>query len=241
MELKFPKKWRESLSLKIRLLKKVDSTNDYLKLYETNFAVVADFQEKGKGRNGRTWKSEEGKGLYMSVSLPKPKKFLTLASLCCGVAVVKVLKKYSNEFTLKWPNDIYLNGKKAGGILVETTKNKIIYGIGINLYYKRHELQNLEHQATSLIEEGIRTNRSILAMEIAHAVKFYHQKLERGEFQIGEFEKHCFIIGKKIKVIKRNCTIEGKALGVDAEGFLVVETSNGKIERIFTDASVRLA
>ncbi|MGC8820691.1 MAG: biotin--[acetyl-CoA-carboxylase] ligase [Fervidobacterium sp.] len=126
----------------IEVLYEVDSTNEFLKKNYTSFhdgaVVVAIKQTAGKGRMGRTWYSPEG-GLWYSV-LFKPKIHLNLQvyTKVFSIAIVEVLKKLKVKAYIKWPNDIYYNGKKLCGILPEaiSVNNRvvaIIVGIGINV------------------------------------------------------------------------------------------------------------
>ncbi len=128
-------------------LKTVDSTSSYLlknrlRFFNLTF-VSAEYQTQGKGREKRIWQSERNKNLLFSVLIKDKKltdKFYQL-SLCSAVAVIRVLEKYGvKNCTLKWPNDVYSNGKKICGILLNgKTQDKnpyVIVGIGINVNQK---------------------------------------------------------------------------------------------------------
>ncbi|MGC9771083.1 biotin--[acetyl-CoA-carboxylase] ligase [Fervidobacterium islandicum] len=126
----------------IEVLYEVDSTNEFLKRNYKSFhdgaIVVAIKQTAGKGRMGRTWYSPEG-GLWYSV-LFKPKVHLNLHvyTKIFSIAIVEVLRKLKVKAYIKWPNDIYYNGKKVAGILSEAVSVNdrviaIIVGIGINV------------------------------------------------------------------------------------------------------------
>ncbi|MDK2886489.1 MAG: BirA family transcriptional regulator [Thermosipho sp. (in: thermotogales)] len=127
---------------KILIFEKIDSTNEYLKKHykelNNGTVIVAIEQTAGKGRYGRKWISSKG-GLWFSILL-KPKNifstyfFTKLASF----TLVKILKRYKVYARIKWPNDIFVNGKKLAGILTEVVYEKskpvaLIIGIGINL------------------------------------------------------------------------------------------------------------
>ena len=122
----------------------VDSTNTYLKenyrIYKNLSFVDASYQSKGKGRLGRSWEANKDESLMFSV-LIKDKKLLQNApklSLAAGVAVFKYLKQIGlKNVSIKWPNDIYVDGKKICGILLESVSHKkidaAIIGIGLNV------------------------------------------------------------------------------------------------------------
>jgi BirA family transcriptional regulator, biotin operon repressor / biotin---[acetyl-CoA-carboxylase] ligase len=104
----------------------VTSTQDVAHTMPVGSIVVADHQTAGRGRLERRWESPQGSALLVSFVLePNP-----LLSLAAGVAAAEAC---GPEVRLKWPNDLLLQGKKLGGILVETTPDRAICGIGINL------------------------------------------------------------------------------------------------------------
>ena len=143
----------EFIGSEIHIFDRVESTNDTAKEIAVSgckegAVVIADSQSKGKGRLGRRWESPAGVGIYLSIIL-KPKKVVSQLTLVAGVAVAEAIKgiipphpplKKGGKggifrVSLKWPNDININGKKAGGILTEgISKGKVvIVGIGINV------------------------------------------------------------------------------------------------------------
>lgn len=96
--------------------------------------IYAGYQTAGRGQTGNSWESEEGKNLLCSILLP-PNKDLYFLNIAVGVAMIRVI---GEDFTIKWPNDIYYGDKKAAGILVENAiiGNEIRYsiaGIGLNV------------------------------------------------------------------------------------------------------------
>ncbi len=126
-------------------MKKIDSTNRYLKdhseLWNENFNTVYTFnQTEGKGQHNREWISEAGKDLAFSIIFSPEKRLLknSLVAFYTGIAVYAALLNYLDDnLKVKWPNDIYYNDAKLGGILCEkviaNNSEKIIIGIGINI------------------------------------------------------------------------------------------------------------
>jgi len=107
--------------------------------------VVADHQTAGRGRLERRWESPEGSALLVSFVLePNP-----LLSLAAGVAAAEAC---GSDVRLKWPNDLLLQGKKLGGILVETTPVRAICGIGINLTWAPDGAAKLEQPRDELLD-----------------------------------------------------------------------------------------
>ena len=96
--------------------------------------IYAGYQTAGRGQTGNSWESEEGKNLLCSILLP-PNKNLYFLNIAVGVAILRVI---GEDFTIKWPNDIYYEDKKVAGILIENAiiGNEIRYsiaGIGLNV------------------------------------------------------------------------------------------------------------
>ncbi len=122
------------------------STNDKIKSLITEglseySVVITKFQSAGKGQKGNSWESEKGKNLTFSLFL-KPEfilaqdQFIISKIVCLGI--LDYLKQYSNDFCIKWPNDIYYKSLKIGGILIENSlsSNVIgssVIGIGLNI------------------------------------------------------------------------------------------------------------
>jgi len=110
---------------------RVSSTQDVAREMtpqELGTVIVADAQEKGRGRRGHVWLSPRG-GLYTSISL----KSDPLLSLRVGVAVARALRQLGIVARLKWPNDVLVAGKKIAGILIEASGGTAIVGIGVNI------------------------------------------------------------------------------------------------------------
>jgi len=122
----------------------VKSTQDVARGMPVGSIVVADHQTAGRGRLERRWESPRGTALLVSFVLePNP-----LLSLAAGVAAAEAC---GPDVRLKWPNDLLLRGKKVGGILVETTPERAICGIGINLSWAPAGAAKLEQARDPLL------------------------------------------------------------------------------------------
>lgn len=168
----------------------VGSTNDFLKENWQTFphgtVVVADVQTAGRGRFNRTWYSPEG-GLWFSI-LFKPRKNVraNFYTKLCAVSIVRALKHFKIDAMLKWPNDVYIDGKKLAGILTETVFEEerlgaIVVGIGMNV---NNEIpQELRAKATSLktlVDQEIEKSSvlSVILKKINGALRIYSRKPE---------------------------------------------------------------
>lgn len=234
-------------SFKLLTFEELNSTNDYLKTlaFEENLFVVAESQKRGRGRRGKNWISKKGKGIYLSgmFSLPSQEK-ISLLGVSFAVAVGSVVRSYIREAYLKWPNDVYVNGKKIAGILVETLRDRVIVGVGVNCYYLPEELKGLEVPATSFLAEGVNIEREKLLRELIESLICYKERLYEGDFSVSEFESMCPMIGRTVKVLEGQSSYLARVLGLDREGALVVEidgVEGRRIGRIFSaDVSIRL-
>ncbi|WP_457569997.1 biotin--[acetyl-CoA-carboxylase] ligase [Desulfurobacterium sp.] len=233
------------MNIKIISLETVDSTNEYLKRenHKPITVVTANHQTGGKGRRGKRWISPPGKGLYISFLFKKPELLsnIQIISLSTAVAVAKTLNVLKEGFTIKWPNDILFDGKKLCGILPELSGNRLIVGIGINLFHSKEELKGTEYPATSLKISGIKFEKDKLTLNLIESVINYFERTVNGEFEIEEFEKLSVIKPGSRITVKRNSGLETvTALGIDREGYLIVE-KDGKVERLFSaEISVRI-
>jgi BirA family transcriptional regulator, biotin operon repressor / biotin---[acetyl-CoA-carboxylase] ligase len=127
----------------------VKSTQDVARGMPIGSIVVADHQTAGRGRFERRWESPHGTALLVSFVL-EPNSLLSLAA---GVAAAEAC---GSDVRLKWPNDLLLHGKKLGGILVETTPERAICGIGINLTWAPDGAAKLE-QPRDVVLDRLRT------------------------------------------------------------------------------------
>jgi len=133
--------------------------------------VITDHQFEGKGRGGKSWFMSPSKGLAMSLILLEsiPVEKAGLIPLAAGAAAAKTLKNWGSSPTLKWPNDILLNGKKAGGILCESRLSgesiqSMVVGAGLNVNETGNDLPDeIKSTATSLsIETGHSHQRELV-------------------------------------------------------------------------------
>jgi len=200
---------------RIRYYGRVSSTQDVARglaaSESVRTVVVADEQERGRGRFGRTWISPEG-GLYASLIL-NPTSLLPLR---VGVAVAEALRAFGIEASLKWPNDVLVGERKIAGILIENIGERAIVGIGINLTSSPLETATSVSQETSM-----RVSRDDLLERILR--RFVSTP---AELVLGQYRALCTTLGKTVRAEfggpAANRPIVGKAVGVDLTGRLLV-------------------
>ena len=235
----------------------VDSTNRAAKALayhgaEDGTIVVAEEQTGGKGRLERKFFSPRVKGIWFSIILrpnfsPHETPKFTLMS---AVAVVEAMKRFNLKAGIKWPNDILFDGRKLVGILTEITGElgKISYlviGVGINVNISREEFpEELRDIAASLSEIN---GEQIPRVKFFRAVleefdKLYIEVTANGFDKILErWKENNITLGKKIHVISAGDdeNFDGKAVDLNSEGALVVETEN-ELRTVYAgDVSIR--
>lgn len=230
---------------------KVDSTSNLArdlaaKGAKNGSAVIADCQEKGRGRNGKTWSSPCGCNIYMSILL-KPKFSPEIAQGMTLIAAVSVADSIL-ELTglapkIKWPNDILINSRKVSGILTEmSTRNKlidhIIVGIGLNVNAERDSFgPEIRDIASSLLiesgkEEHIDRNRMISSI-LNKFDRYYEMFLSTGLSPVLEqYQKYFGMMGKEIEIKVNGKTVKGIIAGIDPMGALLLKTADNQLERV---------
>lgn len=219
----------------------IDSTNTKAqelaeKGYQSGTLVVADKQESGKGRRGRSWVSPSGTGIFMTLMIkpdinPNNASMLTLVA---ALAVAKAITSVTGEEALiKWPNDIVINGKKVCGILTEMNAqfdyiNHIVVGIGINVHNESFP-EEISQMASSLTIEagGKRFHRAqIIAETMAYFEQYYDTFLKTQDLSalVREYDKLLVNRNKSVRVLDPKEPFDGKAMGITPKGELIVDT-----------------
>jgi BirA family biotin operon repressor/biotin-[acetyl-CoA-carboxylase] ligase len=223
----------------------IDSTNTEAKRQASKGAFstalfIAEEQTAGKGRRGKTWISKKGNSLYMSLLLKpiiQPQNAAKL-TLVAGLAVNQSIKNITKlDSYIKWPNDIVVNQKKVCGILTEMNSeidfvNYVVIGIGINVNNESFD-EEIGKVATSLKIEGqaIYSRKKILVEIINNFSRLYEafERTESLKFIEEEYNKNCINVNRNVKVISRDITIIGNAIGINEEGLLLVESKEGDL------------
>ena len=211
--------------------------------------IVAESQSAGRGRlAGRTWHSPPGTGLYFSLILhPQlaPPDFPKL-TLAAGLALCKGLESHPQcRPGLKWPNDLFLHGKKCGGILTETQamagagQTAVVIGIGLNVNTPAEAFSaELHAKATSLLTAtGELYDRGLLLTTILAELEFTVARLEQGDFPtiLAEWRQRDIHAGRQVSwVNSQGKIITGLSLGPDDEGFLHIRDAQGQVHAVIS-------
>ncbi len=228
----------------------VDSTNEIAMLSsakndtESGTIIIADRQEKGKGRLGRTWISPPGLNIYMSIILrpeiePKDATLLTvLTSIACALA----LRGISGlKVVIKWPNDLMVSEKKLGGILTEVRSEPeriktAVIGIGINVNIENKDFPaEIRDIATSIKNEtGKYLSRSEIIIRILKEFEAWFNvfKSKGSRPLLEKWKQLSSTLGKNVKVAIGDSTVSGLARDIDEEGMLILELKSGSLRKI---------
>ena len=218
--------------------------------------VVAARQTAGKGRLSRRFESPEGHGVYLSILLRPslPLQEVNTATLLAAVAVADTVEELTGvRPSIKWTNDLCLNGRKLCGILtecaVEGESGRVEYmvsGIGLNLYQQIEDFPpELQKIAGSVLSEtGVRVARADYA---ACLLKHFEALFEEGHFPenkkavLERYRKGLFFLGQTVEVRGFAESYPAKALDIDDEGRLLVERADGRIVALNSgEISIRL-
>lgn len=213
--------------MKTTIFDTLPSTNDYCETHEfdEDTAIIAREQTGGKGTKGRSFSSPRG-GVYLSLVRYYPCKAENSFSLMIAscMAVVKTLELYGVSAGVKWPNDVFLNGKKICGILIKNSfegenVKKSITGIGVNV---NNDIPK------DLADIAINLKSVVGEVDID---EFYKRLIENlyADYSVDEYRSRNIVLGKEITVIKNGESRKAVAEDIAADGSLVLKGG----ERLF--------
>ena len=245
----------ETFGRHVVYLESTQSTNEEAKKIaregaEEGTIVVAEEQITGHGRLARGFYSPFAKGIWFSLIL-RPKFFPMEASKCTLLAAVGVCRGIRRmglaDAGIKWPNDILVHGKKLVGILtlMSASMEKIDYiimGIGINTGIKKNEIpEDFREGATSFLNEGINVSRKdLLAAILGELEKEYSIAQDEGfDKVLDDWRALSVTLGQEVRVIFGDDSYTGKAVDIDRDGCLLVNTGSEVKRVIAGDVSIR--
>lgn len=213
--------------------------------------VVADKQNAGRGRRGRTWESPAGKDIYFTILLKPgftPDKAAGL-TLVMALSVTQAVERICHiDAAIKWPNDVVVNGRKICGILTEMNVETdyiqyVVIGVGINVNQEKMP-EVIADTATSLwLERGEKTGRAELLEVVLRQLEENYEKYEKSlslEDLLEEYNAHLVNLDRQVRVLDPKGEWEGTARGINKQGELLVEDESGKIIEVYAgEVSVR--
>jgi len=240
----------------LQLFDDIDSTNTYLlenvNTLKSGTIVLAEHQSDGKGRRGRTWLSPFGKHIYFSMlwHFNKDSAELSGLSLVVAIAVCRAIKAIGIEhpIQLKWPNDIWANDKKCGGVLLEMLAEphevtRVVMGVGINVDFTG-TTNNLDTRCTdmaSLTKKSVSRNFLVahLINQLMSAINTFSINGFKAFFD--EWNALDCTKDKTVTLLQANKAIQGISQGVNTNGALLLSNTENRINTYVTgDVSLRL-
>jgi BirA family biotin operon repressor/biotin-[acetyl-CoA-carboxylase] ligase len=246
------------LGRRIEMHEQVGSTNDLARQAgrrgePEGLVVVAEEQLTGRGRLDRVWTAPPGCCILCSVLLrprfsPYNAFYLTIATAlavyrACGALWEGDAQQTTNgsgPHSIKWPNDVLVNGRKVAGVLCESELTGddwefAVVGFGINANLEPEQLQGLRSSATSLSAElGQPVDRGALLCRVLEEMEALYLTLQNGQFGLvySQWAARLGTIGKRVSVRDGTQMLEGMALRVDFDGALILKLDDGSTRRV---------
>ena len=197
--------------------------------------VIAEEQNKGRGRFNRVWVSPPGLNLYFTVLLrPRPAQ-LPYMNMAAALAVHDTAARFAQLApAVKWPNDVRINGRKLSGILIETEfegdkLSHALVGIGLNVNLDVSEHPEIADTATSLRSEaGHEFDRSDALISVLKNLDLWYARVKAGESLTDHWAATLETLGKRVQLRWRDQIIQGLAESVDHQGNLTLLQPNGE-------------
>jgi BirA family transcriptional regulator, biotin operon repressor / biotin---[acetyl-CoA-carboxylase] ligase len=236
----------------VRFVESVGSTNDQVAALARagaaeGLVVVADHQTAGRGRRGRQWSAPSGSSLLVSILLRPalPANRLHLVGAVASLSATDACRQVAGvEARLKWPNDLVVEGRKLGGVLVEADlaggrARAAVAGIGLNVWWPEGLPPELAGEAVTLGQlTGQEVARPALLVALLRSLEARYALLESPAGQdaaLADYRRCCDTLGRRVRVVQAGEGLEsftGTAVDVDAEGRLVVVADDGQTRAV---------
>ncbi|MFT4547287.1 MAG: BirA family biotin operon repressor/biotin-[acetyl-CoA-carboxylase] ligase [Verrucomicrobiales bacterium] len=235
------------LGRRVIVLDEVESTNDYLIERSADLPdgtiVIAEAQTAGRGRRGRAWVAPRSAALLFSI-LVKPSESFAVTDFAKLTHLASVSVAGGVEGAqIKWPNDVYLDGKKLAGILVEARGEIAVVGIGINVDTHEDEFpEELEYPAISLrIAAGKPVDReSFLCALVGRFKAWKKSTMPFADFIKTQVKPLSLLLGREIEYQVDGETRRGWAVDLGSGGELVVDPGDSSRIELNSVDQVRL-
>lgn len=228
----------------------VDSTNSFLlENGKCGDICISEIQTSGRGRRGNTWESPQGNiSFSLCYCFNEITEYWSLLGLITGIAIAEALEDIGLKgHGVKWPNDIFWQQKKLGGILLETSdqSGKVVIGIGLNISLPSKTYEKIDQAATCL-SEAMTTTNDTFSKEIlfTHLIKRLHARLSvfdnlNFDHFIKSWKTWDILQGKQVTFDHQGTIISGEVIKIDNHGRLGVLKHSGKL-CYYTSADIKL-
>ena len=207
----------------------MDDAKKYLEKFHSNVVILADEQKNGKGRRGNIWISPPG-NIYCSIALNNtiPINEYYLFSMLTAVSVKFTLENFgANEIKFKWPNDIFFQKNKFGGMILETYKSQknnkyVIIGIGINFVSS----PSIADYKTTFIKKFVKINNKLIFLYnfFNNFFFYWHNHIEKKKEIFSIFNSSLMFLNEKIEInTDNNRSIKGIFKGIKHDGSIILD------------------
>lgn len=196
--------------------------------------ILAQTQRKGRGQRGTQWQDSAGKSLLMTLVIQPKSTSMDLRfslNMLFSVAVVETLRTFGVLTQLKWPNDIVLNRKKVGGILIETgirgeNISHALMGLGLNIH--RQEFEGVPQAGSIEGLTGIHIPKDLFLDQLEIAFEKYSPRLKDWDFLYELY--YSYLIGREMENFKtaEGEDIEGQIVAVEPTGHVIIKRKSGE-------------
>ena len=226
----------------------IASTNSYLvsKSYETinsGFVCFAESQTAGKGRRGREWVSPFGCNIYLSIlwQFQNGPASISGLSLAVGIAVIRALNECGiDNVGLKWPNDIYWQGKKLAGILIEVSGEtsgpcNAVIGVGLNFYLPEDQAKSITQDWVDLssivADNPVKIRNKLAAVLLNHLMPMIANfEQDTLESYLAEWRHYDCMKGQDVNIYMGKQVFTGVVKGIDNDGMLLLANEHGEVQ-----------
>ncbi|MFO0905134.1 MAG: biotin--[acetyl-CoA-carboxylase] ligase [Pirellulales bacterium] len=205
----------------------------------TPLLVLADRQTAGRGRGANRWWSAPGAltfSLVLDLHADLPVARRSQLALVAGLAVRAAIGEQVGGVELKWPNDVYVAGRKVCGILIEASAarpRRAVVGIGVNVNNSFHDApEDVRQRATSLVDHLPQPlDATTLLSQVLDQFREHLETWEAGRLNlVAEWTPYCFLTNRVIVVETGGRRLSGRCQGITAEGALSLLTPDGPVE-----------
>ena len=241
-------------SLNLRYSRLVSSTNTILvdSYYEGNSSdslFLCEFQYEGRGRRGKKWRSPYASTIMFSLGVKVPKAQTSIKGLSCalGLSIAKTLNRLGiSNVSVKWPNDVFIDGRKVCGILVELVSinsddSAVVIGVGLNYRLKNSYIDLIDKPSTDLVSQGIQKSRSQVLRCLVEKLCEDFRRFSDNGFSVfrEDFNGIHWLAGRPVEISQGAGTVtSGIVSGVNGEGELLLRDGDDEIPIIAGEISL---
>ncbi|WP_076416876.1 bifunctional biotin--[acetyl-CoA-carboxylase] ligase/biotin operon repressor BirA [Shewanella sp. UCD-KL12] len=246
-------KLRSASSSRCFYFDELPSTNGFLLKHVEELSsgdiCIAEYQSSGRGRRGRNWVSPYGCHLYCSMywRLEQGMAQASGLSLVVACALVKALTSLGIDgLGVKWPNDIYLNGKKLAGVLIEMSGQAdsechLVIGVGINISMSQEQGDKIDQAWSDLSQSLVCPDKTDLAIALQKQLKSDLEQFQTEGLTpfLSRWAAVDIFMGKQVKLLMGDNEVRGICRGIDTTGAILLDTDEGVVPFVGGEISLR--